>query len=86
MRMTTRIPPHPSHNLKINESKAPEWIDAQIKMKQFDFSNDDKPKMVKIGDYWLEQHTNEIVNILKEYQDIFSRDYKDLKGLVKKMG
>ena len=24
--------------------------------------------------------------MLKEYQDVFARDYKDLKGLVKEMG
>jgi hypothetical protein len=28
----------------------------------------------------------DIVNLLKEYQDVFSRDYKDLKGLVEEMG
>jgi ribosomal protein S17E len=30
--------------------------------------------------------TIEMVNLLKEYQDMFSRDYKDFKGMVKKMG
>ena len=42
--------------------------------------------MVKTGDYLSEQQTTEIVNLLKEYQDVFARDYKDLKGLVKEMG
>ena len=28
----------------------------------------------------------EIVNLLKEFQDVFARDYKDLKGLVHEMG
>lgn len=27
----------------------------------------------------------EIINLLEEYQDIFARDYKDLKGLVEEM-
>jgi ribosomal protein S17E len=27
-----------------------------------------------------------MVNLLKEYQDMFFRDYKDFKGMVKKMG
>jgi hypothetical protein len=30
--------------------------------------------------------TMEIVNLLKEYQDIFTHDYEDLKGLVQEMG
>ena len=42
--------------------------------------------MEKIGDYWSEEKTTEIVNLLKEFQDVFSRDYKDLKGLVHEMG
>jgi ribosomal protein S17E len=27
-----------------------------------------------------------MVNLLKEYQDMFARDYKDFKGMVKKVG
>ena len=42
--------------------------------------------MAKIGDYWSEEQTTEIVNLLKEFQDIFSQYYKDLKGLVHEMG
>ena len=42
--------------------------------------------MAWIGDYWDNEKTTEIVNILKEFQDFFSRDYKDLKGLVQDMG
>ena len=42
--------------------------------------------MAKIGDYWSEEQTTEIVKLLKEFQDVFARDYKDLKGLVHEMG
>ena len=65
----------------INEAKAPEWLDAKVKTREFDISNDDRPKMAKIGDYWSEEQTTEIVNLLKEFQDVFSRDYTYLKGL-----
>ena len=34
----------------INEAKALEWFDAKVKTKEFDISNDDWPKMAKIGD------------------------------------
>ena len=70
----------------INEAKASEWLDANVKTREFDISNDDRPKMAKIGDYWSEEQTTEIVNLLKEFQDVFARDYKDLKGLVHEMG
>ena len=42
--------------------------------------------MAKIGDYWNEEQTLEIVNLLKEFQDVFAKDYKDIKGLVHEMG
>ena len=35
----------------INEAKAPEWLDAKVKTKEFDISNDDQLKMENIGDY-----------------------------------
>ena len=41
--------------------------------------------MAKKGDYWSEEQTTEIVNLLEEFQDVFTRDYKDLKGLVHEM-
>ena len=35
----------------INEAKAPKWLDAKVKTREFDISSDDQPKMEKIGDY-----------------------------------
>ena len=57
-----------------------------MKIKEVDISNDDRPKIAKIGDYWTEAQTTEIVNLLKDFQDVFVADYKDLKGLVHEMG
>ena len=42
--------------------------------------------MARIGDYWSDQQTIEIIDLFKEYQDVFARDYKDLKGIVEEMG
>ena len=61
-------------------------MDAKVKTKEIDISNDNRPKMEKIGDYWSEEQTTKMVDLLKEFQDVFARDYKDLKGLVKEMG
>ena len=36
---------------QINEAKAPECLDAKVKTREFDISNDDRPKMANIGDY-----------------------------------
>lgn len=35
---------------QINEEKAPEWMDVEIKTKEVDISNNDRPKLAKIGD------------------------------------
>jgi ribosomal protein S17E len=61
-------------------------MNVEIKTKEFDISNDDQPKMARVGDYWSKKKTTDIVDLLKEYQDVFSRDYKYLKGLVEEMG
>lgn len=61
-------------------------MDASIKIKEVDVAKEGQPKMTRIGDYWSEQQTTEIVDLLKEYQDVLGRDYKDLKGLAEEMG
>ena len=83
------FPPHYSEikegKRDINESKAPPWMDAKIKIKEVNISNEGQPKIARIGDYCSNQQTIEIVDLLKEYQDVFARDYKDIKGLVEEM-
>ena len=61
-------------------------MDTKVKTKEFDISNDEQPKMEKIGDYCSKEKTIKIVNLLKEFQDVFTRDYKYLKGVVHEMG
>jgi ribosomal protein S17E len=58
---------------------------ADIKVKEVNISTDYQPKIRRIMEYWSEKQTTEIVSLLKEYQDVFSRDYKDIKGLVEEM-
>jgi hypothetical protein len=39
-----------------------------------------------VGDCWLEKQIVNIVNLLKEYQYVFTWHYKYLKGIVEEMG
>ena len=39
---------------QFNEIKVPEWMDAKVKTKEIDISNDNRPKMTRIDDYWSE--------------------------------
>ena len=61
-------------------------MDAKIKIKKINIATEGQPKMARMGDYWSDQQTTEIIDLLKEYQDVFATDYKDLKGLVEEMG
>ena len=44
----------------IDESKAPNWMDTKMKIKEVDFSIEVKPKMEKRGDYWSKENTSKI--------------------------
>ena len=61
-------------------------MDSKIKIKEVNIANEGQPKMSRIGDYQLDQQTTQIIDFLREYQDVFARDYKELKGLVEEMG
>ena len=40
-------------------------MDTKVKTKEVNISNDDQPKMERIGDYWDDEKTIEIINLLK---------------------
>ena len=40
-------------------------MDAKVKTKEIDISNDNRPKIARIGDYWSEKQTTKIINLLK---------------------
>ena len=61
-------------------------MDAKIKIKEINIATEGQPKMARIGDYWSNQQTIEIIDLIKDYQDVFAMDYKDLKGIVEEMG
>ena len=38
--------------------KGPKWLDSKVKTKEVNISNDDRPKIAKIRDYWSEEKTS----------------------------
>lgn len=66
-------------------SSAPEY-NKPLKSKKYNFGIDEKPKMAIIRDYWDEQIVNQVVDLLKEYQDIFPTSFSELKGIVGELG
>lgn len=42
--------------------------------------------MATIGDYWDEEKVNQVVDLLKEYQDIFLMSFSKMKGILGELG
>ena len=40
-------------------------MDKEIKIKKVDISNNDWPKIARLGDYWLDKQATEFINLLK---------------------
>lgn len=51
----------------LEEKPPPECLDAEIKYKEVDISNDDRPKIAKIGDYWSQEQVAEVLGLLREF-------------------
>jgi len=45
-----------------------------------------EPKIVKIGDYWDDPMVDKVVELLREYQDLFLNKFTNLKGIIKDLG
>jgi len=43
-----------------DESQLVNWMDAKIKVKEFNISTNDRPKMASIADYWSEKEKQEM--------------------------
>ena len=56
-------------------------MNATTKTKEVDISNENRTKLAKIEDYWSEKQTTEILNLLKEYHDVFSWSYEEIPGI-----
>jgi len=58
-------------------------IIAPVKTKQVNISMEEEPKIEKIGDYWDGLMVDKVTELLHEYQELFSRKFMDLKGIIR---
>lgn len=42
--------------------------------------------MATIGDYWDEETISQVVDLLKEYQDVFPTSFSEMKGIAGELG
>jgi len=41
---------------------------------------------MNIGDYWDIAQLANMSALLKEYQDVYAKDFRDMKGIIKELG
>jgi hypothetical protein len=51
-------------------------------MHKVNIGTEDKPKFENIGDYWNEETVENIVDLLREYHDLFLTTFLEMKGIV----
>jgi len=71
------------------EGKASEMIASDygrsIKTKKHSIGIEEAPKMVVIGNYWDKETVTQVVDLLKEYEDIFPRRFLEMKGITRSL-
>lgn len=66
-------------------SSAPDY-NKPLKSKKYNIGSEKNPKLAIIGDYWDDETVNRVVDLLKEYQDIFPTTFSEMKGIAGELG
>ncbi len=61
-------------------------ITTPLKMKQVNIGMEEKPKYTMLGDYWDDSVVDKVIELLREYQDLFLTKITDLKGIIGDLG
>jgi CTP:phosphocholine cytidylyltransferase-like protein len=59
---------------------------APIKVNKFNIGTTENPKMSNIGDYWDEQTVKKIIELLREYSDLFPTTFIEMKRIGGEIG
>jgi hypothetical protein len=61
-------------------------IVVSIKVKKLNIGTVENPNMANIGDYWDEQIVESIIELLREYSDLFPTKFIEMKGIAGELG
>ena len=53
-----------------------------LKMGRVNIGSEENPKFVNIGDYWDEETMAKIMDLLHEFEDLFSTRFPKMKGIL----
>jgi hypothetical protein len=70
---------------KAIEMATPDY-NGPIKTKKCNIDTKEAPKMDIIGDYWDKEMVTQVVDILKEYEDLFPWRFSKMKGIAGSLG
>jgi hypothetical protein len=72
-------------NGKATEMDAPDY-NGSIKNKKHNIGIEEAPNVVIIRDYWDKETITQVVDLLKEYEDLFPRRFSKMKHIVGSLG
>jgi hypothetical protein len=55
-------------------------------VKKVNIGTIENPKMANIGDYWDEKAMERIIELLREYSDLFPTNFTEMKGIAGELG
>lgn len=61
-------------------------IKNPLKIKKVNIGSEEEPKFAVIRDYWDEETINKVINLLHDYQELFTTKFLDMKGTVGYLG
>jgi len=61
-------------------------ITVPLKTKQVNIGTEEEPKYAMLGDYWDDATLGKVVELLREYQDLFPTKITELKGILGELG
>ena len=57
-----------------------------LKIRKVNIGLEENPKFANIGDYWDEEIMAKIMDLLHEFQDLFSTWFSEMKGILGDLG
>jgi len=69
----------------LKETTAPDY-NGLIKTKKHNIDTEEETKMAIIRDYWYKEMVTQVVDLLKEYEDLFPQRFSEMKGIVGSLG
>ena len=70
-----------THNVQGLELKVSD-VAKPVKIKKVNIGTEEEPKFTSIGDYWDDETVESIVDLLRDYQDLFPTKFTEVKGIL----